>query len=482
MLRFKVLCCLLFIILSSRAQTHHALSGSSYAGSLGVHQNPASSLSSKDTFDITIASFQLNNYSNLLKFGYAPLLKKNPTLTLEPSVGDYKRSLNTNLRVNLLNTKYKFNEKNAAGFGINLRSVTNIYTGHYNLTDSVADLFEFLGQNTGSLPFRADAASSNWLEYYANFSHTLVDTRKYILNVGGNVKLNKGLLGLEASLSNLQYQKSVFLGAEVYEAKNADFEYGFSSTVASWDNTLRLRENLRSLMKETKSGASIDLGAELLIKNESTSDWFYEGLDYDYTWKIGVALLDLGYARYHYYPESVATSGIKENITPDILFDKFLGTFNNIASLNDTLATIVSNYNKLTGNFLVYHPSRLLFNIDRKLTRSIYVNAAMSMPFSFVQRANHTIVNDIGYLTLTPRVENAIVGLYFPIIFTTTTQLKLGAAMRVGPLVFGMNNWKIFNNNTDLHNQSGYLSFIFRFRIKEKKPNYNFLLSPRKLL
>jgi hypothetical protein len=58
----------------------------------------------------------------------------------------------------------------------------------------------------------------------------------------------------------------------------------------------------------------------------------------------------------------------------------------------------------------------------------------------------------------------------------------LGAAMRVGPLVFGMNNWKIFNNNTDLHNQSGYLSFIFRFRIKEKKPNYNFLLSPRKLL
>jgi len=199
------------------------LSGSSYAGSLGVHQNPASSLSSKDTFDITIASFQLNNYSNLLKFGYAPLLKKNPTLTLEPSVGDYKRSLNTNLRVNLLNTKYKFNEKNAAGFGINLRSVTNIYTGHYNLTDSVADLFEFLGQNTGSLPFRADAASSNWLEYYANFSHTLVDTRKYILNVGGNVKLNKGLLGLEASLSNLQYQKSVFLGAEVYEVKKCRF-------------------------------------------------------------------------------------------------------------------------------------------------------------------------------------------------------------------------------------------------------------------
>jgi hypothetical protein len=473
---------MLFMILVSRAQIHHALNGSVYAGSLGVHQNPASSLSSKDTFDITIASIQLNNYSNLLKFGYAPLLKKNPTLTLEPSVGDYKRTLNTNLRINLLNTKYKFNEKNAIGFGINLRSVVDINTGHYNLTDSVTDLFEFLRQNTGSLPFRADAASSNWLEYYANFSHTLLDTRKYILNVGGNVKLNKGLLGLDAALSNLDYQKSVFLGAEVYEAKNADFEYGFSSTVAGWDNTLRLRENVRSLMKETKNGASIDLGAELLIKNESTSDWFYEGLEYDYSWKVGIALLDLGYARYHYYPESVVTSGMKENLTPDILFDKFFGAFNNIAAFNDTLETIVSNYRKLTGNFLIYHPSRLLFNIDRKLTHSIYVNAALSLPFSFVQRANHNVVNDIGYLTLTPRVESELVGLYLPVTFTTTTKWKLGAAIRVGPLVFGMNNWNIFNNNTDLQNQSGYLSFIFRFKKKEKKPNYNFLLSPRKLL
>jgi hypothetical protein len=110
------------------AQTHHALTGSRYAGSLGMYQNPASTLSSADTTDLSIANLHLNNFTNYINSGYAPLLSKNPAISIKPSIGDYPRELITNLHLNLLSFKHKLNQKTAFGFGINLRSMINVIT------------------------------------------------------------------------------------------------------------------------------------------------------------------------------------------------------------------------------------------------------------------------------------------------------------------------------------------------------------------
>ncbi|MFZ9241202.1 MAG: hypothetical protein ACO22R_08665, partial [Chitinophagaceae bacterium] len=171
-----------------------------------MYQNPASTIASKDTIDFSIASLQVNNYTNFIQFGYAPLLRKNPITTFEFTEGDYARDLITSLNLSLLNAKYKLNPKTAIGFGINIRSMINVHTSHYNLTDSSTDIIAFLEQNTGSLPFKGNAATSNWMEYVGNFSHNLVDNRKMILNAGVNLKLNRGLLGLVGSIDSLEFQ------------------------------------------------------------------------------------------------------------------------------------------------------------------------------------------------------------------------------------------------------------------------------------
>ena len=402
------------------AQTHHALTGSRYAGSLGMYQNPASTLSSADTTDFSLANVHFNTYTNYINFGYAPLLSKNPETILKPSIGDYARELNTNFNLNVLSFKHKLNEKTAIGFGINLRSLINIYTSHYNLDDSINDIIYILEQNSKSLPFYGSAATSNWLEYVANISHNIIDNRKYLINLGANIRMNRGLAGVVGSLGNFQYKKYNYRGVEAYEITSADFMYGISSTFASWDNTLTFKENFRSLRSQIKTGASMDLGTEILIKDDKGADWFYEGLDYDYRWKIGLSLVDLGFAKYEYFSESAISSGMKQNITPEILVDKFFGSVSSLADFNDSIATVVEKFEHLKGNFNIYHPTRFNINIDHKINSFVFINAALSLPVSLVS-SSHYAMRDIAYLNVTPRIENRNLGFYLPISYNPKT-------------------------------------------------------------
>lgn len=445
-----------------------------------MYQNPATTIASKDSFDFSIASLSINNYTNFIQFGYAPLLRRKPIVTFEFTEGDFARDLITQLNLSLLSAKYKINPKTAVGFGVNIRSMVNLHTSHYNLTDSATDIISFLGQNSGSLPFNGNAASSNWLEYVGNFSYNLIDNRRMILNVGTNLRVNRGLLGLAGKIDSLEFQKTNLFGNDLYTVTNADFIYGYSTTATAWDNTIKFRDNVRNVMGETKWGASIDLGAELLIKNES--DWFYEGLDYNYRWKIGFSILDLGFANYQYYPESAKTNGIRDAMTPEVLLDKFVGVTDNIASFNDTVSTVVESFTKLNGNFNIFHPTRLNLNIDRKITDHFFVNASVNLPFSMVNRNANYILNDMGVISITARYERDRFGIYLPVIYNTKTKLHVGAAVRMGPLIVGLNNLNVFNNDLSLQNTSGYLSFLFRIKPRVNKPNRDFIKSPQKVL
>ncbi|HMC85372.1 MAG TPA: hypothetical protein VKI61_07595, partial [Chitinophagaceae bacterium] len=54
-----------FIITASvNAQDYHAIQGSSYAGGLGVHNNPASIVNTPFSWDVTLAGAQLTTSSN----------------------------------------------------------------------------------------------------------------------------------------------------------------------------------------------------------------------------------------------------------------------------------------------------------------------------------------------------------------------------------------------------------------------------------
>jgi hypothetical protein len=303
-----------------------------------------------------------------------------------------------------------------------------------------------------------------------------------MLNAGINLRLNRGILGLVGRIDSLEFQKASFFGNDLYTITNADFIYGYSTTATAWDNTIGFRENLRNVMRETKWGASFDVGAEWLIKNERESDWFYEGMDFNYAWKIGCSLLDLGIAQYSYYPESAKTNGIRDAMTPEILLDKFVGVTDNIGSFNDTVSTVVESFTKLNGNFKIFHPSRLHLNIDRRITSHFYLNVSASLPFSMVSRDINYTLNEMAAYSITSRYERETFGLYMPLVYNTKTKFHIGAALRAGPMIIGLNNLNVFNNNVNLQNTSGYVSFLFRIKPRVKKPSLDFIKSPQRVL
>ena len=116
------------------------------------------------------------------------------------------------------------------------------------------------------------------------------------------------------------------------------------------------------------------------------------------------------------------------------------------------------------------------------VTDHFFVNASVNLPFSMVKRNANYILNDMGVISITARYERDRFGIYLPVIYNTKTKLHVGAAVRMGPLIVGLNNLNVFNNDLSLQNTSGYFSFLFRIKPRVNKPNRDFIKSPQKVL
>src|SRR6476661_4259393 len=87
------------------AQDYHAIQGSPYAGSLGVHNNPASIVMAPYKWDVTLIGLQEKSSTNLLTV-YDYSLFSNPYNShYYLSGGNYKRFGNLQFNINLLNAR-----------------------------------------------------------------------------------------------------------------------------------------------------------------------------------------------------------------------------------------------------------------------------------------------------------------------------------------------------------------------------------------
>jgi hypothetical protein len=91
-------------------------------------------------------------------------------------------------------------------------------------------------------------------------------------------------------------------------------------------------------------------------------------------------------------------------------------------------------------------------------------------------------MKDIAYLSVTPRIENRNVGFYLPISYNPKTTWNVGAALRAGPIMLGLNDLHVFNNKNDLQNIGAYVSFLFHFRKHVPKEHFDFLRCTKKTL
>lgn len=452
----------LLLSLYGVGQHYTAVNGSSYTGSLNVHNNPASIVNVPVKWDLTLFGFQDKHYTNVVDVFKYSLLSNPANSEYLVREGDFKRYGAMNANLNLLNGRIGLNKKSAIAFGLNIRSYTDAQSSAYNYVDTIKRFGEFFGMNDPNRVYNANMVSSSWAEIYLSYARTIYENEFLRLNGGITLKGNRGLAGIFANIDNGQYEQIPATNPLQYRVNSAEVNWGYSSNLDRWDGNKGMGGNLGSFFSFTESGASADIGLELLIKPMAPETPATEESYFDYDWKIGLSFLDLGYAQYHFGKYSTAVSSILPNITDLRLDRSFDSTTKTLKNLKDSLSAIYQFYGTYEGKYRINHPARMVLNVDRFITDAFFVNAELSVDLSKLPIKDNIRVRDINQVTITPRWETKRKGFYLPMYFNNRSQFWIGGAFRLGPILFGVHNWANIFSRKKITRGGGYFAIILR--------------------
>lgn len=456
--------------LGATAQDYQAINGSPFAGSMGVANNPATILSAPYPWDITLFSVQLKNTTNAVNFTNLSYLSHKDTLGYKWTPGNLKRYAAVNYNVHLLNVRLSLGRKQAISFGANLRGYGAVRTGLANFNDTVQTVNQFFTINENTT-FQGQFVTSSWLELYGTYSRTIWDDGFGRLNAGVTLHVMRGISGAYAQLSDGAVNRTVQGNQIAYSLAGGKAVYGYSGNYDQWHDNKSTGRNLKDFLSPTRGGAAIDLGVEYLVKTQAVHVFGDEDDYYDYEWKIGAALLDLGANTYQYGSQSRAASNPKTSVSDLQLNNKFYN-ISSVAAFNDSLATIVNSISPLQGHFRVWNPTRLVIDVDRPLPDHFALNTELTLNLGS-NTNKRLFTKEITLLAITPRWETKRLGGYLPITVTTDGKVWVGGAAKVGPLLLGVHNWADVFTKTNALNGGFYLAVVIRpgkgFSFKEDK-------------
>ena len=435
---------------SVMAQNYQAIHGSSRAGgSLTVHNNPASIVHIPFGWDVTVFSIQEKHTTNAFILNNASLLNVRDVKVASVN-GEEKRFIAGNTDIHLLNARIRLDSRQAIAFGVNFRSAFSASTSRGNWQDTIKDLHSFLDINTNNVPFSASARATNWLEIFGSYGRTIVDNGSAIINAGVTLSLNRGLGGGYLGAHNINYFRSGAPGKSKFDFDNADLVYGYSANIDD------ARDNsFRDIFRRSRAGFSLSAGVEYIMPS------FESESEYEYEWKIGASVLDLGFSSYQYSLNSRNAVFNKDNITDSMVES----SFENVKTLEeavDTLTSLAGSSSTPTGNFTIMHPARIVINADRHLQGNFYLNAELTIPVTSVLSDKYLFVKDMNFLAVTPRYESRLLGAYLPVTFNRRQQFWIGGAFRAGPLLLGVHNWANVFGKNKLQRGGFYMALTFR--------------------
>ena len=458
-LSLPAICC---FSLSVSAQGYLALNGSSYAGSLGIGNNPASITSAPYKWDIDLISIQAMTTSNAYTVNDYSLISSAKNTTSSINDGNVKRYGDLDFNLNLLNARLSLNRLQAIALGINLRGNGGARAGVYSYNDSLQSVNQFLGANQTNQGLGGSFSGSSWVEIFGTYSQTLLDNNQGRLNGGISLKAMRGISGAFASLNNLGSEPSPNGPDTSYTLISGAGRYGYSYNFDGWNSNNSAERNLKNFLTSTRGGFTLDLGFEYLIKPQGVTIGNETDNYYDYDWKIGVSLLDWGYNQYKYGNKSASFTGPVSNTTGALINQKF-DSVSSFAEANDSLESIVNGYSAIGGKFKVENPTRLVINVDRALQNNWYINADLSLNFHNEQVGGRRFyTQELNLLTITPRWETRRWGVYLPVQYNIERNCWVGVAGKIGPLLIGLHNWAYILSKDKIQRGGGYIALMFR--------------------
>jgi outer membrane protein OmpA-like peptidoglycan-associated protein len=442
--------CILFFANTTLAQTLNGMSTGNYAGISGLNFNPASIVDSRFKFDLNIASAQYfftNNYFDAKPLTFArQLLKKSPYNSsyeavkndllkpIEPSPsGVVKARVNSEFQLPL---SFMLTTGKRSAIALNLRNRYELMVN--NLNPLTADMFysELDNKELHGVAMRNDGFTQgfmNWQEIGFTYGRVLLNANKHFLKAAVTAKWLGGNAASYIQADNLSV---TFQDANTMSLSSPRIQY--ARTVRA-DFDLFTRRALFSNLEAQSVGWDVGFVYEFRgrVGNFKYTDEDYKSrLRRDknkYTFRIGVALNDVGSLKYDRLP-------LTRDHSANINAWNFINVkANNLRDWDTAYSKQVSYISGADSTFSIGLPTAYIANVDLHLFGGFYVNAAVQRQLPNFAKSSLVRINSGEFFAVTPRFEGRHFGLYIPIILRPE-ETQIGATIRLGPLYVGSNN------------------------------------------
>ena len=463
------------------SQNYQAIHGSPYAGSLGIYNNPASGIHNHDNWDVTLFSVQLKSSTN--GFSSTKPLLKLPQSSVFLSNGRKERFVHISQDARVLNGRIKLNQNKAVAFGANLRTYVHVNADPFNYLDTISAFKSLLTLNRPSPTFTGNMVHSMWTEGYISYSQVLRKTSFDQLSAGITVKGIRTISAAYLYMDRMTFTESTRPGEnETFYVTDPEGRYGYSSNFDQLDENKDGAQNRSEFMRYTQGSVGFDVGIEYFIKDDYPR-LFDDVERLEYNWKIGISVLDIGRNFFKHGEYSRRFNGIRNDLDEEEAETKF-SSFENLDQYYDSLESVVQVLQAPQTPFYVYQPTRLVVNVDKHLKDDFYVNGEVSINFFSTKSEKRLHTRELNMVTVTPRWETSLLGVYLPVQVNTQGQFWVGSAVKAGPFLLGIHDWRWLFSKKHVFSGGGYIALIvknFFWNGPRDKPIKNFTCPPWEL-
>lgn len=487
---------------NTQAQEQLGWMNDNYAGVNGIDLQPASIVDSRFKFDMSILHFNaslINNYvglrrsfisdkgwdtdgdfKNLYLTDRYPLPRyDNPQDSLK-NIYDGKKpdkvNVYTNIQTSLpiLNFMVSINRKNSFALTTKLRSMTNVD----NLSPELARLaYSELGDRslwqTRLNNKDLNINSMSWGEIGITYGREIFSINDHYLKGAVRAKYLAGLVATYMYSSNVEYE---FKNDDTLSIYNSDVSYGAASNVND-----ELYEDDFEFKIPGNPTFGWDFGFVYEWRKDAAEKYQYDmdgqtGLwrrdQNKYKLKVGFSVLDLGRVRF----DKAAGTGNFNADTRNWDINNF--DADGINSFNDT---INGRFNATAdeGDFTMQLPTAISYQVDYRIWKPFYINHT---GFIGVQRnSKDSRTTSISTYSIAPRIETKWFGISIPYSYQPNFQQhRVGAMLRLGPLVVGTDNLLNYFGNDVVYGADVYVALKMPIMFKKPKDKDGDKVSNRK--
>jgi outer membrane protein OmpA-like peptidoglycan-associated protein len=456
----KLLFLCLIVIAKLSAQDYLGLQSSNYAGVAGIYSNPANIVDNRMKFDLVLGGLNFiaeNNYVSVRRSAlkYTGKLTDPENLKFPDSWentnknspdywknnfrivnSDRNKSVYSKARITMPSFMVNINNKNSIAFTWSIRNYLNIDGISPDLARLAFEEFNYPTLFVQKLENkRLSIQQMTWAEYGLTYGRVLKQEGAHFLKAAATVKLLQGLGAAYFFVDNLKYE---FIADTTLSLFQSNIQYGHSDNV---DFT-----NQNNIKYEFKSypGVGFDIGAVYEWRPD------FEKYKYDmdgekglwrndknkYKLKASFAINDIGSIRYN-------LGTLANNFQADIGYWNIKDVQVNSVGGFDTLMLNMFPSKRDGDDFRMMLPTTINANVDYHIWKPFYANLMVNAGNFYKNRP--TKVSEYTLISLTPRFDHKWFGVSVPISWGSIASVRredlmLGSMVRLGPLVFGVNN------------------------------------------